>query len=124
MREKPNQIRINDTTVADFFPVIYRLNNQPKNLCYQEMKFPGNVHCPGIPQNAIGQENPVTSRFKVLHYGTYDEKLRLKKYQHYTKLDPENTEFFGYEHLINPEKFCGPLQYALLPKGSYIENIK
>jgi glycosyltransferase involved in cell wall biosynthesis len=124
VREKPNQIRINDLTATDFFPVILRLINQPKNLCYQDMKFPGNVHCPDIPQNAIGQENTATSRFKVLHYGLYDEKLRLKKYQHYTKLDPENTEFFGYKHLIDPEKFCGPLQFSYLPKGAYVEEIE
>jgi len=124
MREKPNQCRINDTTTTNFHTPILRMKNQPNDLLYEEMNFPGNLHCTSIPQNAIGQDNIVKSRFKVLHYGLYDEKLRLKKYQHYTKLDPENTEFFGYEHLINPEKFCGPLQYALLPKGSYIENIK
>ena len=124
VREKPNQIRINDTTATDFFPVIFRLKNQPKNLCYDEMKFPGNVHCPDIPQNAIGQKSPVVSRLKVLHYGTYDEKLRLKKYEHYNKLDPNNTEFYGYEHLIHPEKFCGPLQFSYLEKGTYIEDIE
>ena len=43
------------------------------------MKFSGNVHCSHIPQNAIGQKTSVISRLKVLHYGTYDEKLRLKK---------------------------------------------
>ena len=124
VREKPNQIRINDATATDFFPVIFRLKNQPKNLCYDEMKFPGNVHCPDIPQNAIGQKFPVTSRLKVLHYGIYDEKLRFKKYEHYNKLDPNNTEFYGYEHLIHPEKFCGPLQFSYLEKGTYIEDIE
>ena len=40
----------------------------------------------------------------------------LKKYHHYKKLDPDNTEFFGYEHLINPEKYTGPLEFEYLPK--------
>jgi hypothetical protein len=100
------------------------MKNQPNDLLYEEMNFPGNLHCPLIPQNAIGQDNIVKSRFKILHYGAYDEKSRQKRYQFLTKLDPNNTDFFGYEHIIHPEKFCGPLQYAFLPKGSYIESIK
>ena len=123
MREKPNQIRINDPTYQRFFKVLYRIKNQPKNLHYEEMKFPGNVHCPSIPQNATGLDNPAISRVKILHYSLYDDEIRLEKYRHYTKLDPNNTDFFGYEHLIHPEKYCGPLEFAYLPKGSYIEDI-
>ena len=123
MREKPNQIRINDPTYQRFFKVLYRIKNQPKNLHYEEMKFPGNVHCPSIPQNATGLDNPAISRVKILHYSLYDDKIRLKKYRRYTKLDPNNTDFFRYEHLIHPEKYCGPLEFAYLPKGSYIEDI-
>jgi glycosyltransferase involved in cell wall biosynthesis len=124
MREKPNQIRINDPTYQRFFKVLYKLKNQPNNLHFKEMSFPGNAHSPSIPQNVIGQKSPVTSRLKVLHYGTYDEELRLKKYEDYNKLDPNNVDFFGYEHLINPEKFCGPLQFTYLPDGAYIQDIK
>ena len=124
MRDKPNQFRINDTTTTNFHASILRMKNQPNDLLYEEMNFPGNLHCPLIPQNAIGQDNIVKSRFKILHYGAYDEKSRQKRYQFLTKLDPNNTDFFGYEHIIHPEKFCGPLQYAFLPKGSYIESIK
>ena len=123
VREKPNQIRINDRTATDFFPKLYKLKNQPKNLHYDEMKFPGNVHCSHIPQNAVGFTNAAIIRFKVLHYGLYDEKLRLKKFHHYNKLDPNNSEFFGYEHLLTPEKFCGPLEYTYLPDGAYIPDI-
>jgi hypothetical protein len=54
----------------------------------------------------------------------YDEKIRNEKYNFLTKLDPNNTEFFGYKHLIEPEKYCGPLEYAYLPKGSYIQDIE
>ena len=124
VREKPNQIRINDSTATDFFPKLYKLKNQPRNLHYEQMKFSGNVHCSHIPQNVIGQKNPSISRLKVLHYGSYDEKLRIKKYEYYNKLDPNNVDFFGYEHLINPEKFSGPLQFSYLPDGAYDPDIK
>ena len=124
VREKPNQIRINDSTTNGLFPTILRLKNQPSNLHFEEMKFPGNAHCPKIPQNAYRQKNPAVTRCKILHYSLYDEKIRNEKYNFLTKLDPNNTEFFGYKHLIEPEKYCGPLEYAYLPKGSYIEDIK
>ena len=124
MREKPNQIRINDPTFHRFFKVLYRIKNQPNNLHFEETKFPGNAHCPVIPQNVTGLDNPAISRVKILHYSLYDDEIRLEKYRHYTKLDPNNTDFFGYEHLIHPEKYCGPLEFAYLPKGSYIEDIK
>jgi len=124
MREKPNKFRINDPTALRFSIVFYRMKNQPKNLHFEETRFPGNLHCTVYPQNTVGIENPARSRVKVLHYSLYDEEIRLKKYHHYKKLDPDNTEFFGYEHLINPEKYTGPLEFAYLPKGSYIENIK
>jgi len=100
-----------------------RLKNQPNNLHFEEMKFPGNMHCPRIPQNTIGLDSPVKSRLKYLHYTHYDEQARNEKYHFLNKLDPNNTDFYNYEHIIHPEKFSGPLQYTYLPKGSYIENI-
>ena len=123
VREKPNQIRINDKTTTLFHSKILKLKNQPDNLHYEEMNFPGNLHCPKIPQNAIGLGEPRISRAKILHYGLYDNDSRMEKYNRYTKLDPKNNEFFGYKHLIEPEKYCGPLEYANLPKGSYIEDV-
>ena len=123
VREKPNQIRINDSTTSGFFSTILRLKNQPNNLHFEEMKFPGNMHCPKIPQNAIGLDSPVKSRLKYLHYTHYDEQARNEKYHFLNKLDPNNTDFYNYEHIIHPEKFSGPLQYTYLPKGSYIEDI-
>ena len=123
VREKPNQIRINDSTTSSFFSTILRLKNQPNNLHFEEMKFPGNMHCPRIPQNTIGLDSPVKSRLKYLHYTHYDEQARNEKYHFLKKLDPNNTDFYNYEHIIHPEKFSGPLQYTYLPKGSYIENI-
>ena len=124
VRDKPNKIRINDKTTSGFFSTILRLKDQPDNLHYEKMKFPGNVHCPKIPQNAYRQKNPAVTRCKILHYSLYDEKIRNEKYNFLTKLDPNNTEFFGYKHLIEPEKYCGPLEYAYLPKGSYIQDIE
>lgn len=125
IQEKLNQVRINNhSTHTRFYKILFRLKNQPKNLHFQNTKYPGNSHSSLTPQNVIGFDTSVRSRIKILHYGGYDEELRLKKYIRYKKLDPENIDFFGYEHLIHPEKFCGPLQYAYLPKNSYVENIK
>ena len=123
VREKPNQIRINDKTTTGFFDDIFRLKNQPNNLHFEEMKFPGNAHCPKVPQSALGLDSSVRTRVKYLHYTHYNEKIRNEKYNFFTKFDPNNTDFYNYEHIIHPEKFGGPLEFAYLPKGSYIEDV-
>ena len=53
----------------------------------------------------------------------YDQKLKQTKYDLYNKLDPNATEFYNYEHLIHPEKFSIPDDFAYLSEGYYIKDI-
>lgn len=123
MKEKPNQFLINNPTTNYLLPFLFRVKDQPPDLIFGGTDYPGNAHCPHIPQNTVGLDKPARSRVKILHYGYYDDKLRQAKYNFYKKLDPYNKAFYGYEHLIHPEKFSIPMEYGYLPKGYYIEDI-
>ena len=57
-------------------------------------------------ETTLGTDGHFLSPFGPQYiYLTLDDEIRLKKYRRYTKLDPNNTDFFGYEHLIHPENF-------------------
>lgn len=123
MNEKPNQFRINNPTTTYRHKALFRVKGQPADLHYDGTPYPGNMHCPYIPQNTVGLEKAAQSRVKILHYGYYEDKLRQAHYEFYKKMDPENKTFYGYEHLIHPEKFSIPSEFSYLPKGYYIEDI-
>lgn len=123
MKEKPNQFLIKNPTTNYLRPFLFRVKDQPLDLIFSGTDYPGNAHCSHIPQNTVGLDKPARSRVKILHYGYYDEKLRQAKYNFLKKLDPHNKTFYGYEHLIHPEKFGIAMEYGYLPKGYYIEDI-
>ena len=123
MLEQPNKFRINNPTTNYTHKLLFKVKGQ-NNLHYLPTKFPYNMHCPRIPDNYDGLNSVSRSRVKILHYGYYDQKLKQSKYELYTKLDPNATEFYKYEHIIHPEKFSIPDDFAYLPKGSYVEDIK
>jgi glycosyltransferase involved in cell wall biosynthesis len=122
MSEQPNRYRINNPTTNYIYKLLFKVGNQ-KNLHYLPTRFPYNMHCSKIPDNANGSNNISLSRVKILHYGYYDQKLKQTKYDLYNTLDPNATEFYKYEHLIHPEKFSIPDDFAYLPEGCYIKNI-
>ena len=83
------------------------------------------MHCGSIPSNTVGLDKPATSRVKILHYGNYDKKIREKKFDFYTKVDPNNKMTDGYQHIISDKgKFSGKqgMVFRNLPKGVYLEN--
>ena len=122
MSEQPNRYRINNPTTNYIHKFLFKVNNQ-KNLHFLPTKFPYNMHCTRIPDNLNKTNNVSQSRVKILHYGYYDQKLKQTKYDLYNKLDPNATEFYNYEHLIHPEKFSIPDDFAYLSEGYYIKDI-
>jgi len=126
MYDNPNQYRYDGYFSNCWTKKIIRMNTQPKDLHFKGNEYPGNAHCPSIPQTSKDFDNPVRSRIKILHYGNYDKNLRNQKYDFNTNLDPNNTTFDGYVHIISDKgKFSGKMGYEFrtLPKGMYISNI-
>jgi len=122
MVEQPNKFKINNPTTTYVHKFLFKVNTQ-KNLEYFSTKFPYNMHCSRIPDNFNKSNSVARSRIKILHYGYYNQQLRQEKYNLYTKMDPNATDFYNYEHIIHPKKFSIPDDFAYLPKGYYVEDI-
>ena len=117
MWDKPNQYRYDGQMSNRWARKLIRMKNQPNDLHYDEMPYPYNMHCPSLPHNTLGTDNSVRSRVKILHYGYYDLIDRQEKFERYNKMDPNNTSFDGYTHLISGDsKFSGPegMEFRLL----------
>lgn len=127
MWDKPNQYRYDGVYSNIWAKKLIRISKQSVNLHFQETNFPGNSHCPAIPQNAVGWDSSVRSKMKIFHYGYYDEKLRQQKYTFYNNLDPNNIEFDRFIHVISGKgKFSGKhgMEFRILPDDVFIEDIK
>jgi glycosyltransferase involved in cell wall biosynthesis len=122
MSEQPNRYRINNPTTNYINKFLFKINNQ-KNLHFLPTKYPYNMHCSKIPDNFNKKNNISLSRMKILHYGYYNQKLTQTKYNLYTEMDPNATDFYNYEHLVHPEKFSIPDDFAYLSEGNYIKDI-
>jgi len=125
MWDKPNQYRYDGFYSNAWRKKLFRMKDQPKNLHFEGTGFPGNNDCPHVPQNALGWDEPIRSKVKILHYGNYDEALRQNKYKMYNNRDPRSP-FDGYKHIISGDgKFSGPngMEFRLLPEGYFIPDI-
>lgn len=122
--DKPNQIRYDGIYSRTWQKRLMSLKNQ-RELIFENTPYPGNLHCGSIPTNTIGQDYPISSKIKILHYGNYDQKIREKKFDFYTKIDPNNKMTDGYQHITTDKgKFSGKqgMIFRNLPKGVFIEN--
>lgn len=126
MWDRPNQYRYDGIYSNTWQKTIIRMSGQPKNLSFHGTPYSGNGHCSRLPNDSIGWDKSVRSRIKILHYGYYDEALRLKKYEFYTRLDPNCKDFDNYIDTISGKgKFSGPsgIELRVLPEGAYIDNV-
>jgi len=124
--DKPNQYRCDGVFGYTWQKRLLRIKNQSTSLHFEGTTFPGNMHCPGLPQNSIGLDTSVRSNAKILHYGYYDEDLRVHKYKRYTKMDPNNTDFDNYSHILSgTSKFSGKhgIELKLLSDGECWSNL-
>lgn len=120
--DKPNQYRYDGNANMLWVKKLIRMSKQTNSLFFESTKFPGNAHCPSIPQNAIGHEISVRSRMKIFHYGRYDNDLRQSSMKFLQRLDPNNSTFDNYKHVISGEgKFSGSrgLELKTIPDKMY-----
>lgn len=124
--DKPNQYRYDGIFEITWQKRLLRMKNQLNDLHFNEMNFPGNMHCPPLPQNSIGLDSAFKSRIKILHYGYFDEAVRKQKFEIYIKRDPKNIVFDGYKHILSGKsKFSGQngMKFKFLPESMFIKDI-
>jgi len=98
---------------------LLRMKNQPLSLLFVENDNPGNIHCGSIPPSSVGFDTPAKSSVKIFHLASLDDEVRKRKYDYYTKTDPDSVLTGAYKHMISGEgEFSGPngIELEQLPK--------
>ena len=98
---------------------LLRMRNQPLSLLFVENDNPGNIHCGSIPTSSVGFAKPAKSSVKIFHLASLDDEVRKRKYDYYTKTDPNSVLTGAYKHMISGEgEFSGPngIELEELPK--------
>lgn len=90
---------------------------------FQSTRHGGNLHCSSIPQELIHGFRHCPAR--LLHLGYMDREDRIRKYQWYNTVDPNDSAEDCYRHIVQgdlPEvpagarlKWAGPLRLEALP---------
>lgn len=117
--DSPTQIRFDGIFGNYWQKRLFRTKNQPKDLLFPENSNPGNLHCGSIPPNVNDYNTPIRSSVKIFHLASFDNDLRQRKYDYYSKIDPANNLTDNYRHMISGEgKFSGPngIELQDLPK--------
>lgn len=99
-------------------PSLFRLMNRA--FTYKTTPFGNgaNFHCSSIPQEMIGHSKHCDAR--LLHWGYIDRAHRIKKYNFYNTVDPNNVAEDCYRHVVQGDvaeipahaklKWAGPLE--------------
>jgi glycosyltransferase involved in cell wall biosynthesis len=111
-----NQIRIDGVYARLARPSLFRLMNRA--FKFQETPWGGNFHCSSIPQELLHRAQPTCVGADLLHYGYMDHQDRLRKYEWYNRIDPNNTGEDSYRHMVIGDLFpadsvfrwAGPLE--------------
>jgi len=120
MWDKSNQYRYDGTFSNKWLRILLRLRDQSDELFFHDPKLSKVAHGTRLPDNSIGLTNSIRSKVKILHYGYYDEPLRMKNYNFYLSNDDLSERFDNYQHTISGKgKFSGKngIRTKLLPKS-------
>ena len=98
---------------------LLKMKNQPLSVLFVENDNPGNIHCGSIPPSSTGFNSSAKSSVKIFHLASLDDEVRKRKYDYYTKTDPDSVLTGAYKHMISGEgEFSGPngIELEQLPK--------
>lgn len=93
---RPDQIRT-DGVYEDFArPSLFRVINPA--FRFQTTPWNGNLHCSSIPQELIHGYQACEAA--ILHYGYMLKEDRIRKWEWYNRIDPDNEAEDCYLHMI------------------------
>lgn len=112
------QVRVDGVYSSNFLtrgrPSLFRLFNSA--FKYQQTPFGdgANFHCSSIPQELLGQAFRCIDDARLWHTGYCDKADRIRKFQWYSKIDPNNEAEGRYLHMIAGD---GPVNAPGFPAG-------
>lgn len=95
-------------------PSIFRLFNSA--FTFQETPWGGNFHCSSIPQQLL-HHAAETLNAPLLHYGYNHKADRLRKYEWYNRVDPNNAAENFYKHVVQGDIPEVPIDAKLMHAG-------
>lgn len=114
--DREDQVRV-DRWYKEFRrPSLFRLTSRA--LAFQRTAFGGNFHCSSAPSQLLGMITPIAAR--LLHFGYLHREDRVRKYEFYNRVDPNNALEDRYRHMVIGDLFpaesafvhAGPLRLA------------
>lgn len=122
--DNEDQVRIDGVYGSFRRPSLFRLMNREFTYKSTPWGNGANFHCSNIPQELLHLSCPSPAR--LLHYGYMEREDRLRKYEWYNRVDPENMVEDGYRHIVQGDveyvpgntvlKWAGPLKLERLTK--------
>lgn len=79
-------------------PSLFRLMNRAFRYQRTPWGNGANFHCSNIPQELLHHSTPCEAR--LLHYGYLHREDRVRKYEWYNSIDPNNSAEDGYRHIV------------------------
>lgn len=79
-------------------PSMFRLSACTRGFLRTPFGNGANLHCSSVPQELLHGARPTDIR--LLHLGYRDREDRLRKYEFYCRIDPNNPAEDGYRHIV------------------------
>ena len=116
---EPGQRRVRVDGVYDRFnkigrPSLFRLFNAA--FKFQATPWGGNFHCSSIPQELLGHAHAVMPS-TVWHLGYVHKEDRVRKFEWYNKVDPNNHVEDRYRHMVQGDIPEVPDWWTQAPDG-------
>lgn len=120
--DRRNQVRVDGVYNNFVRPSLFRLNKKfsfKTTVCGDNS---ANLHCSSTPQELL--EAAVRCEASLLHLGYMDRADRIRKYEWYNKIDPNDEKWEDcYRHIVIGDvfpadskfRYAGPLQLKRLP---------
>lgn len=77
-------------------PSVFKLVDP--SIRFKGTPYGGNFHCSNVPGELLGRSGQCPARLK--HYGYIDAAMRIRKYEWYNRIDPNNKLEDCYRHMV------------------------
>lgn len=79
-------------------PSVFRLFN--RDFRFQRTPWGGNFHCSSIPQQLLHHAHGTIESAPLWHLGYNSKWDRIRKYEWYNRMDPNNASEDSYRHMV------------------------
>lgn len=94
--DSPEQVRVDGVYRNLTRPSLFKLS--AADGVFRETSFGQNFHCGSVPPDLRGKSMPCEAVLK--HYGYMHKQDRLKKFEWYNRMDPDNALEDRYQHMV------------------------